>query len=80
MTGYFSIAFIVVAMKVATASIVGWSNSTVYKMSVPNQSASIFANSLAAIESNPAVISGVFVDTIVPTILTSDSEITFTTA
>jgi len=53
-------------MKLATASIVGWSNSNVCETSAVNQSVSMLANSVAAIESRPEAMRGAFVATSVP--------------
>ena len=50
----------------ASESIVGWSNSSVCGNSAFNQAASVFVNSVAAIESSPPVIRGKFVATAVP--------------
>ena len=55
-----------VAAKLASAPIVGWSKSTVCGNSVPRRSVSTFANSVAAIESSPADMSGVSAATVVP--------------
>ena len=67
-------------IKLATAPIVGWSNSTVYGKSVPNRPPSIFENSVAAIESSPAAMSGVSIDIVVPCISRNDIDAVSTNA
>ena len=67
-------------MKLAPAPIVGWSNNTVYEISVSKCYTSTFANSVAATESSPASISGASTDIIVPIISRTDTEIVFAMA
>mmetsp|Transcript_11835 Transcript_11835/g.32734 ORF Transcript_11835/g.32734 Transcript_11835/m.32734 type:complete len:217 (-) Transcript_11835:1627-2277(-) len=71
---------VVSAMKLAIASIVGWSNMSVCGNSVSKRSASAFVSSVAAIESSPTDMSGASVATLVPRISESVLEMVSTTA
>ena len=57
---------VVYEIKLATASIVGWSNTIVYENSVANLSVRVLANSVAEIESIPEAMSSEFAATKVP--------------
>ena len=67
------------ATNFANESIVGWSNSTVGSNSVPRRSVSKVVSSVAASESMPADISGVFLAIEVPCVSSTAFEMTSAT-